>query len=326
MYDSSFINKYGNDAYKDREFLGMSGLDFKWNKNYDATHIREVYANYLYRACGIMAQHSGLSNLSLVQTDKNNKSTSMGLCTVYEPSTKSFIKRSLKSEESYINMTDWETSGVTHIQSVFHTCESLTSLDVSNWDTSNVDFMKYMFYGCDNLTQLDVSNFDTSKVDNMSYMFYNCNKLTKLDVSNFDTSNVNNMSYMFYNCKNLTTLDVSNFDTSKVTDIGNMFRDCSYLTELNCSSWNISHITRKTYLGSAFNGCPSLVDFYPPQNINAEMDVSHDTKLSHDSLVRIINNLMTKTSTTKLILGATNLAKLSDEEKAIATNKGWTLS
>ena len=109
MYDSTFINKFGNDEYKDREFLGMSGLDFKWDKNYDATHIREVYANYLYRACGILAQHSGLSTLSLVETSRNNKSTSMGLCTVYEPATKSFIKRSLKSEDTYINMSDWST-------------------------------------------------------------------------------------------------------------------------------------------------------------------------------------------------------------------------
>ena len=108
MYDNSFISKYGNDEYKNRDFLGMSGLDFKWNKNEDATHIREVYASYLYRACGIMAQNSGLSTLSLVETDRSNKATSLGLCTVYEPATKSFIKRALKSEDSYINMSSWD--------------------------------------------------------------------------------------------------------------------------------------------------------------------------------------------------------------------------
>lgn len=109
MYDQPFISKYGNDEYSTREFLGMSGLDFKWDKNYDHTHIREIYANYLYRACGILAQHSGLSTLSLIETDKGNKETCMGLCTVYEPATKSFIKRSLKSDVEYINMGDWDT-------------------------------------------------------------------------------------------------------------------------------------------------------------------------------------------------------------------------
>ena len=94
MYDSAFISKNENQLYKDREFLGMTGLDFKWNKNHDQTHIREIYANYLYIASGVIAQHSGLSTFSLIETDKNNKETSMGLCTVYEPATKSLIKRS----------------------------------------------------------------------------------------------------------------------------------------------------------------------------------------------------------------------------------------
>ena len=106
-YDSKFINKYGNEEYKDREFLGMSGLDFKWNKNEDSTHIREIYASYMYRASGILSQHIGLSTLSIIESNKSNKETSMGLCTVFEPASKSFIKRSLKSDDSYVNMSDW---------------------------------------------------------------------------------------------------------------------------------------------------------------------------------------------------------------------------
>ena len=40
----------------------------------------------------------------------------------------------------------------------------------------------------------------------------------------------------------------------------------------------------------------------------------------------VINGLQTVTSTKTLTLGSTNLAKLTDEEKQIATNKGWTLA
>ena len=106
MYDSDFINKYGNNAYSNREFLGMTGLDFKWNKNYDLTHIKEIYASYLYRASGIMVQHIGLSSLNFKY---GNKSISMGLCSVFEPASKSLIKRSLKSEDNYINFSDWNS-------------------------------------------------------------------------------------------------------------------------------------------------------------------------------------------------------------------------
>ena len=40
----------------------------------------------------------------------------------------------------------------------------------------------------------------------------------------------------------------------------------------------------------------------------------------------VINGLQTVTTTQKLTLGATNLAKLTDGEKKIATDKGWTLA
>lgn len=56
-------------------------------------------------------------------------------------------------------------------------------------------------------------------------------------------------------------------------------------------------------------------------------DVSACTKLTHDSLMSIINALEAKTSGTWTVtLGTTNLAKLTDAEKAIATQKGWTLA
>ena len=58
-------------------------------------------------------------------------------------------------------------------------------------------------------------------------------------------------------------------------------------------------------------------------------NVSTCAKLTHDSLMSIIDTLKdySGTTTTKTAtLGTTNLAKLSDEEKAIATQKGWTLA
>lgn len=49
--------------------------------------------------------------------------------------------------------------------------------------------------------------------------------------------------------------------------------------------------------------------------------------LTHDSLMSVINALQTKTSGTfNLTLGSANLAKMTDAEKAIATQKGWTLA
>lgn len=57
-------------------------------------------------------------------------------------------------------------------------------------------------------------------------------------------------------------------------------------------------------------------------------DISSSTEFEESDLVEILNNLMDLTGKTSqtLTMGATNLAKLTDSEKAIATNKNWTLA
>lgn len=87
-------------------------------------------------------------------------------------------------------------------------------------------------------------------------------------------------------------------------------------------------VTNTSYFNNAFRECFAL------ENLNIEgvlggagFDVSDSTKLTHDSLMSIINALETKNSGTHTCtLGATNLAKLTAAEKAIATGKGWTLA
>ncbi len=62
--------------------------------------------------------------------------------------------------------------------------------------------------------------------------------------------------------------------------------------------------------------------------LNYNFDFKQSTKLTHESLMSIINALKdcSETGTTNTCsLGSTNLAKLTDAEKAIATQKGWTL-
>jgi surface protein len=162
-------------------------------------------------------------------------------------------------------------------------------------------------------------------------MFLDCRRLTILDLSYLDTSNVTSMNSMFRDCSNLTSLDISNFNTSNVTDMAYMFDDCTSLTSLDMSNCDISKCSEFSAFSSMFgsnstNSCIALTDFKAPKNISASINFQYCTALSHDSLMSIINNLITVTSTKTLTLGATNLAKLTDEEKAIATNKGWTLA
>ncbi len=108
------------ESYEDRDFLGLDGFDFKWNRNEDTTHIKEIYASYLYQAGGIIAQRVGLSNISMIQKDNGNKSYSFGLCTIYEPAKKQLIKKAFQNNESYLNAPTWkeEKKGTYGVSSV----------------------------------------------------------------------------------------------------------------------------------------------------------------------------------------------------------------
>ena len=180
--------------------------------------------------------------------------------------------------------------------------------------TSNVTDMSGMFVSCSSLTSVPL--FDTSKVTDMYDMFSNCSSLTSVPL--FDTSNVTNMGQMFVSCSNLTSVPL--FDTSKVTNMGGMFNSCSKLTTV--PSFDTSKVTSMIYM---FSNCSSLETIHMI-NIGADLKISSSTKFTREALLEIIGNLKTVTRTKTLTMGATNLAKLTDADKAIATNKGWTLA
>ena len=241
-----------------------------------------------------------------------------------------------------LDLSNFNTSNVTNMYSMFLGCKSLTTLDLSNFNTSNVTDMSNMFYICQKLTTLDLSNFNTSKVTSMSSMFSGCNKLSTLDLSSFNTSNLNNMNYMFNNCSSLTTLDLTSFDTSKVTNFYQTFYRCNkivYIPKLNASeSTNVNFFAYDCVSLTDFGGLENLGQAYSTTQsanyLSYKLDLSKSTKLTEQSLINVLTNLYdiaTKgCKTQQVILGSTNLAKLTSEEgQAALTNataKGWTVS
>ena len=204
------------------------------------------------------------------------------------------------------------TSSVTTMQSMFENCTSLTTVDLSSYTTNSVTNMSSMFSGCNKLTNVDLSNFNTTSVTNMQYMFSGCNKLTSLDISDFDTSGVQNMGGMFsslYVCKTIQC----DLDFTACTNIASMFQSCNKLENLGTIS----------NLGKGFLTTQTAHNAYYAVNVSW-------SPLTHDSIMNIINGLYdiatAGVQTQDLILGAANLAKLSQAEIDIATNKGWTVS
>ncbi|MBI0092561.1 BspA family leucine-rich repeat surface protein [Lactobacillus sp. M0403] len=190
----------------------------------------------------------------------------------------------LNNLEEFEGLSNFDTSQVTSMLSMFANDKNLKSLDLSGFNTSNVTDMSKLFKSCSALTNLDVSSFNTAKVKDMSTMFNLCTSLTNLNLNNFDTKNVENMNSMFYACRNLSSLSISNFNTAKVTDMTAMFGMCFKLSNLNVASFDTSNVKQAVGM---FLYCMSL----------NQLDVSHF-------------NTSNITSTNGMFAECTNLTKI----------------
>lgn len=246
-----------------------------------------------------------------------------------------------------------DTSNVTNMTNMFYSCSSLKTIPLIN--TSKVTEMGSMFNNCTSLESVPTLN--TANVRNMGSMFFQCNKLKTIPL--LDTSNVTDMNQMFIRCTGL--LEIPALDTSKVTNMREMFNSCNVL--VNAPQFNTENLTNMAYMftycsklktipefnchkvtsiSSAFNGCTALTTLggflnfgealpttTAANNGNWQITLTQSTKLTHDSLMNVINKLYdiaTKgCKTQRLNIGATNMAKLTEEEVAVATGKGWTV-
>ncbi len=148
-----------------------------------------------------------------------------------------------------------------------------------------------------NTTMVVFPTFDTASFDSMYQMCYGCTALERVPA--LDTSNVANMMYAFYGCTNLQESRIGGkLDFSKVTSkIDTTFVSCVALEEVAFTGTIVADI--------AMNGCP---------------------KLTVESLVFLLNALSDTGNGKTCNIGAKNLAKLNVTQKAIATDKGWTLT
>ena len=218
-----------------------------------------------------------------------------------------------------LDLSNFDTSKVTNMSHMFEDISNLTTLNLSNFDTSRVTSMHFMFTAMSNLTTLNVSHFDTSRVTDMSYMFSYTSGLTSLDLSHFDTSRVTDMSYMFSYTSGLTSLDLSHFDTSKVTNMDAMFYDMRSLTKLNLSSFDTSKVTSMFAMFFNMSSLTSLnlSSFNTSQVTSMQRMFSiYDTDISKDKLEKIyVNNDF---NTSKL----TNFTDMFENRKKLRGGNG----
>ena len=110
---------------------------------------------------------------------------------------------------------------------------------------------------------------------------------------------------MFSGCSaDITLTNKSNTRLTKANAMFNVY----YGTSIDLSGFSLRNSTNND---NFITVAPNLVNFKAPSNINKHINILA-TNLSVDSLMSIINNLMSVSVTQTLELGAVNLAKLTD--------------
>ena len=141
-----------------------------------------------------------------------------------------------------------------------------------------------------------------------------------------DMTKKEGLSDFFNTCSSLTSLTLPTGFGQNATNAQNCFRGCKNLTTLTLPTGFGQNVSNSTLLGGFVIGCSNLTDITGNPNFKVSVSLADSTKLTHDSLMVVINGLQTVTTAQTLTLGAANLAKLTDEEKKVATDKGWTLA
>lgn len=223
----------------------------------------------------------------------------------------------------------FSSSGITEISSTFSA-------------PNCVDFGQ-AFSGCTSLTK--VGDIDLSQATDVGNLFYSCYNVIEFP-SQLNLSSVTEAGNVFYRLgKNTESLrkDITLKLPEKYN--GNYIFQESPFKSIHIASdtkitgsrifYNSEHLEKITGLNLSsttsftddFTGCSELVTLELEGTIsNGGLNFSTCPLLSHDSIMNVINALTSTTSSQKITFGKTNLAKLTDEEKAIATDKGWTLA
>ena len=175
-----------------------------------------------------------------------------------------------------LDLSNFNTSNVTTMRSMFNGCNKITELDVSSFDTKNVETMMYMFQYCSKLKAIDCSNFDTENCTDLTYMFGYCYELESVNVKNWNTENCSSFKGTFAYCYAITELDLENWDTSSATHVCNTFWHCHELTKVNIPNFSFESATD---VRSLFNRCDAMqvldVSMLDPMNSQLSTDTTY---------------------------------------------------
>lgn len=294
-----------------------------------------------------MFTNANITNDDFTKLDFSNCKKMNGFCTGNKNLTEVNIKNmNLQNVETLqgafnncdnlvkMDLTGLNIPKVTNLNNFLEASNKVETISFENGNLEKVESMQYLVNGY-NGKKISFKNCNLKSIKNMYYAFCQTRSIEEIDLTGCDFSNLDSLDSTFYSCsvKNL----IADFSkTYKLRTVNRMFNYSCYnltsLSEINGQSINIIN----DMFGSSGNnkslenwsGIKDLGKAFTMKQANAAnytFNISLCSKLTYESLLSILNNLYDLNLTydvanggtlytQKLILGSTNLAKLTAEE------------
>ncbi len=258
----------------------------------------------------------------------------------------------------------WDVSSVTRMRSPMSFSQlpylkKWDTIDLSRWDTSRCWALQFLFQ-YSNASEIIAPNIVTNIAEDISGILSG-SVVEEFDATGWDTTFVVNMGNFASGCKNLKRIKVGpKWSTSHNTIFENMFNNCNSLKEvppldtsnalkinnLFTKCYSIERIqspidvAKATWVWAIFDNCPRLkyaviknigkITPDPDYYFNASSwgsDSEENRQSLVDSLLTYSNDRVAAgMPAQKVTIGSACLKRLTQEEIAAITAKGYTLS
>ena len=335
-----------------KAFDGLSNLT-----KVTAYNLTPINCQGMFAGCSSLTEIVGLDTWDMSNcTNTNNMFTGCNLLTSIElynlaPTDCVNMFTNCSSLTEIVGMNTWDMSNCTSCASMFNNCSSLTEIvGLDTWDMSNCAscdnmfdgasslnisrFPDNFFYNCTlqgafennkSIVNIDLSN--QGKINGMRSAFRNCTKLEEVTLDNIDFTSMGDAEYAFDGCSSLKTINMKNctFTTFSMYSLVDDGKVSNFY--MNGSTGTITDIAIYTFWGAS-----NLLTNINWGNMIITGNVQFNGGLPNATVETLVNtfNALYDYSVSgeshSIVVGATALAKLTDEQIAIATNKGWTIS
>lgn len=195
----------------------------------------------------------------------------------------------------------------------------------TKWNIPHVTDISGAFYSC-NATAIDVSGIKTAECTSFDSVFNNTANLRSLDVSMWDVSAGESMQWVF----NDSGVEVLNFSHKRFKEGANLVSLCEdmpRLRELILTDVDFTNTADQTCIDAYFYNLPSLETIIGPvTGLHNAVYLADSPLLTVESAMVIINGLADITDSGRalgLYLHASAYNRLTPEQIAVATSKGW---